>query len=240
MPSDQPDWTTAANPVPTLLATIALTNGVAVNKPVTVPPYIRSLVALSDQSLNWMLVMGNVSTISYLGGARGRQHIVGPFVGPPDTAVNVTGTPAATGTLWLLGVPSDSYPNSSDSLPAVQVDQLSGPGRYSVTGVSAPAIGTAASVVLAAVPGKAYTLAYAKASLTPTTAAVQRIGYVFLDGASTVGTDIMAVPATIDSQQTRQESQLGIPGSVGNSLTVQQTGMAAGGQGTVSVGAYLA
>lgn len=110
---------------------------------------------------------------------------------------------------------------------------------YDVVASSAPGVGVAASVVLPAVAGKAYTLAMIAAVMVATTAAADRQTFQILDGAAVIFSRIMAFDAVIDHKDSFDVNMLGIRGTPGNSMTIRIAASAAGGQQTIAVGAYL-
>jgi len=110
---------------------------------------------------------------------------------------------------------------------------------HDVNSVSNVGAGVAASVVLSAVPGKAYHLDRISADMAATTAAADRQLVQVLDGVTLVWQRVMAVQAVIGSIDHIFENGLGLRGTVGNSMTVKFVGAGAGTQEQVSAGAYL-
>lgn len=104
---------------------------------------------------------------------------------------------------------------------------------------SQPGLGVAPSIVLAATPGKAYTLAMISAGLVPTTGAGDRQFVQALDGVTQVFSRVIACPGVIDQGVWFDFTGLAIKGTVGNSMTIRFGGIGANSQGSLSVGAYL-
>lgn len=101
-------------------------------------------------------------------------------------------------------------------------------------------VGALASVVFAAVPGKAYTLAMLAATLRVTTAVADAQELDILDGVNVVAKHLLSCPAVINQQdRVGPVSGLAIKGTVGNSMTVKFTNFAAPSQYTILAGVYL-
>lgn len=110
---------------------------------------------------------------------------------------------------------------------------------YDASGVSAPAAGTAASVILAAGTGKAYRVAMLAASVEATTAAIAGSYVQVLDGAAVLFQYILFTQALIGQIAQLGPAPVAYKGSAGNSLTFKFTAAQVGALETVSVGAYL-
>lgn len=126
-------------------------------------------------------------------------------------------------------------------VPAVTVSQPLGIANWAYDSVatSAPSLGVAPSVVLAATSGKAYTLAALIASLAVTTAAGDLQFVQVLDGASVVWQLLLGATGVIDATDRVALTGLAIKGTIGSSMTVKFFSIGANSRGTVAVGAYL-
>lgn len=111
---------------------------------------------------------------------------------------------------------------------------------YDVIGVSAPAAGSQASVVLAATPGKTYTAARLAASTGNGGTTVQQAAAQLKDGTTLMCSMDVYLPGTTGSNVGFNESGLAYRGTTGNSMTFQITAGTTGVSQTVNIGAYLA
>ena len=100
--------------------------------------------------------------------------------------------------------------------------------------------GALASVVFAAVPGKAYTLAMLAGTLRVTTAVADAQELDILDGVNIIGKHILSCPG-VANQQDRMGpvTNLAIKGTAGNSMTVKFANFAAASQYSILAGVYL-
>lgn len=153
----------------------------------------------------------------------------------PATDVNITVTCNQSGQR-ILGILDTS---------ATEVFTLSGQGlavqalAYDATGLSAPASGTQASVVLAATTGKAYTAAALAAAIQAGVATAFAVDIELLDGVTVIFQHMLGAPATIGSQSEFNETMLGYKGTAGNSMTWKFANSNANDLQRVNIGAYL-
>lgn len=113
------------------------------------------------------------------------------------------------------------------------------PWAYDVVANLAGAVGAQATVTLAANPTKAYTASAISGSLVATTAAAQRVVLQLLDGATIIYSHLLAVQALINEQKGVTLSGMAYKGTVNTAMTLSLQTPAAGGQESVSLGAYL-
>lgn len=110
---------------------------------------------------------------------------------------------------------------------------------YDAQASSAPAVGTTASILLAASAGLTYTVARIAASLLSTTAAAHIPTVSLTDGTITPWYAVMGVQAAIGSAQAIDTAGLANKMGLGNAVTLAFNGNGAGGQQGLAIGAYL-
>lgn len=171
-------------------------------------------------------------------------------------------------TRWSLGNPaaatlSDTLNNGAVFVPLGTLQAPTGPSRlvnygfavipvpvtaiplgvrawdYDAVGTSVSAAGAAASVILAAVPGKAYRAALIVCAMEVQTAGGGISTINLLDGVATLATSRSAVITTVGTIDRWSQSMTGLKGSVGNSMTLAFTAGLAGAPQSVTLGAYL-
>lgn len=113
------------------------------------------------------------------------------------------------------------------------------PWDYDAQGTNAPAAGSAASVVLAATPGKIYRASSIDASIISVAAAAVAPAVEVLDGATVIWQQYLGLVATADAEQHIETAGRAIKGTTGNSLTLKFTSGTANIAQTVNLGAYL-
>lgn len=126
-------------------------------------------------------------------------------------------------------------------IPAATAAQPLGvaPWVYDADGVSTPAAGSQASVVLAGVAGKRYVLAMIDGSILATTATLSNKYLQGVDGSTAIYSHGLAIPATAGANSHWGESGLAFPGTTGNSMTGQMNAATANVIESVTIGAYL-
>lgn len=111
---------------------------------------------------------------------------------------------------------------------------------FDATGTSAPAAGTAPSVVLAAVAGKTYHCgAYDGAVVLGVATALTGQVTEVLDGVTVMAQHAIGIPAAIGNAWHVERQGLGYKGTVGASMTSKVTAVGASNLGTCGIGAYL-
>lgn len=110
---------------------------------------------------------------------------------------------------------------------------------YDASGSSQPATGSAASVVLAATPGKAYRCHMATATMTQTATTALLTGLQVLDSAAILYEEKMSLPAAAGLPCRAGQVGLALRGTVGNSMTVKVLNGGTGISQDCNVGAYL-
>lgn len=126
-------------------------------------------------------------------------------------------------------------------IPPATVAQPLGvaPWDYDSFGNSAPAAGTAASVVLAAVAGKSYHVHTLMASQEAGAATANGVFYNLKDGASSVVIHLLAVIAAIGSNAHMEMTGAAFKITQGNSVTWQAGSSVTSQVEVVTIGAYL-
>jgi hypothetical protein len=155
---------------------------------------------------------------------------------------NNGGSPVHAGdTTQTLGGSTRAQSFTYSIIPAVVAAQPLGVAgwAYDAVGVSEPATGTNASVVLAASPGKAYTAAAIQLDSGSSTAAVQQPRGQLVDGSPVIWTCLPGTPAAAGNYTGRGGAGYAYKGTAGNSMTLRTAGIAAGGVTSCALGAYL-
>lgn len=126
-------------------------------------------------------------------------------------------------------------------IPPAQTSQPLGvqPWAYDVDGFSAPALGSQATVTLAATPGKAYTVTAALFTLVSNGAGTTNNNPVLTDGAGIVFEPAMGVEAATNRTAVMQLTGLARKMTAGNAVTCKWVAGAANVSESVYVAAYL-
>lgn len=164
----------------------------------------------------------------------------------PGTFADVgsNGAPAPTH-FDALGSSSGAFRQASFNyyiVPAAVAAQPLGvaPWAYDVTGTSAPATGTVASVVLAATPGKTYTCAAYSGEVAQTGATADAGEPLQLkDGTNILAIHRVGAAAGAGNTTTVERQNVAYKGTQGNSMTIVFGGAGATSLESVSIGAYL-
>jgi len=110
---------------------------------------------------------------------------------------------------------------------------------YDVAGSNRVGSGSAASVVLAASPGKAYTAAMVSVKVVQTAATSTDLQATLKDGTNIIYQEDLDNPATIGSGDGFRLTGIALKGAAGNSMTLAISAGVAGMAQSVNIGAYL-
>lgn len=126
-------------------------------------------------------------------------------------------------------------------VPAVRASLPLGVRAWDVdaSGTSAPAAGSAASVVLAASTGKAYRVKECTASTLTTGAVATAVALQLKDGSTVIGNDYLGAISGTNTNAVLPRRFEGLKGSPGNSMTWGATAGAASVEQAANISAYL-
>lgn len=155
--------------------------------------------------------------------------------------INNGGTPVQAGSAQVGSGGNRGCNFTYTIIPAATVAQPLGVAAwaYDSVGNSRPATGSIAQVILAATPGKTYTLAELDVALVQVSGALTVPGQRVIDGGIGKWNRWMGVTATAGDKDHVYLSGLGLKGTAGNSMTIDFDGNNAGVAQAVNVGAYL-
>lgn len=253
--------TVNVNQPQTKLADLAFPNGVSTQTTAAVPAGTHSLgmwVDRTSPALTITQVKGHASGNIYYPPATANAPQISPGNGveipidsTQDTTYDVTATAGGATTVHVTAYLDTSvvYVANQPITPLYvapapyQLQNQGGlfslPQAYDVTGFSAPASGSQATVTLAATAGKFYRATYLAAAVQAGAATAFAVDFELLDGVTILMQDQLGVPATVGSLARYNQSGLAYKGSVNTSMTLKFGNANANDTQRVDIAAYL-